>query len=944
MYYFAQFRPDKKEAWRMIDERQLQSLQQPPAFMTVLKIDQDPEQLAEAGEDPVDHVKYLGPMFWDFDGPDIDVVLDDVRILLTWLKDRLEIDVAYIHCWLSGQKGVHITVPAEVWGVTSAMKILPLIYKQLAAVKSIPCLDTSVYSANRGRMWRCEGIPRPGTGTYKVGVTFQELMEMDADQYQVLVKGPRPPLSQPSPPKGTTFPMAESLFKSSRIAAQKLLRESRSGTGVSSEALAAIQGIPGCIEKLITEGDSAESNWNQAAMQLAAYIAGKYDRNDQTYMEELVEPFVVNVHSGSRNTERDRLSHMKDQLNRAFAGKLKFYVGALISVIGKPCGACPICNPAKASEQGVDMGETEFKYCELTKVKESPRGYLMAGENSFRTLTTFIFRPEKSFHDLEVDDNGEYRESQRKALAGTLIDDEGDSYEFTMPESAWRGRRDLSNAVEGWGTSTVIASDIEVQRMLRAIMRFSKESMDRITRTPVCGLLLERKGAGVVPHYVEAAGSCTQHGIRSRFVYTGKPDLSPTLMEGDYPYEDDEELHHAITGLVGCNEDHAIAAALGWAVACHFREHFHHCFNQFPLLNLSGNAESGKSSLAFLLFRINGMDYTRADYINCEVSSVFPILKYLSSSTTVPRLMEEFNPANIPAREYVRILGLLKAAWNRAPIPRGFLSGKEVKVTADRVSAPIVFASEQCPDMPAIKSRTVEVKMTSKALNVPEHTRCYRRAVKHQDALLRLAKALVTKALHTSPEQVKRRMDELEHMVSDEIGHRPKFSYQTCLFGLAMLEETLREVGQKESADAIADLLPVLPAYLNRSTKTLKTDKRRSEVDKVLIAFGQMAETPDDLRYGLQAGIHYWRQGDMLYINLHSCMPRYLRYARGQGETPVIRDDRQMAPLLEGETYFDHLDHHPSHPSLPIHVINLAKAAEKGNILNHVFQDETEAE
>ena len=55
MFYFAQFRPDKKEAWRMLDERQMGSLSQTPAFITVLKLDQDPEQLAEAGEDPIDH-------------------------------------------------------------------------------------------------------------------------------------------------------------------------------------------------------------------------------------------------------------------------------------------------------------------------------------------------------------------------------------------------------------------------------------------------------------------------------------------------------------------------------------------------------------------------------------------------------------------------------------------------------------------------------------------------------------------------------------------------------------------------------------------------------------------------------------------------------------------------------------------------------------------------
>lgn len=49
MYYFLQFRPDKKEAWRLYTEEQLQSsdLPGPPAFQTVLMVDQNPEEVTE---------------------------------------------------------------------------------------------------------------------------------------------------------------------------------------------------------------------------------------------------------------------------------------------------------------------------------------------------------------------------------------------------------------------------------------------------------------------------------------------------------------------------------------------------------------------------------------------------------------------------------------------------------------------------------------------------------------------------------------------------------------------------------------------------------------------------------------------------------------------------------------------------------------------------------
>lgn len=237
MYHFLQFNPNKKEAWRLYDEKQLSELPQPPAFITVLRVDQDPENYAENGEDPLDHVKYLGPMYFDFDGADLDEVLDSVRAVLDALTRKLDISKDYIHCWLSGQKGVHITVPEQVFGIKGPMKALPLIYREVAATFKAPCLDMSVYSAGRGRMWRCENIARPGTGTFKVGTTVDELMDMDAEQYEVLVASARPPLARATPPKNVIHARAESILKTAKAAALQKIKAMKSSTVVPKDAL-----------------------------------------------------------------------------------------------------------------------------------------------------------------------------------------------------------------------------------------------------------------------------------------------------------------------------------------------------------------------------------------------------------------------------------------------------------------------------------------------------------------------------------------------------------------------------------------------------------------------------------------------------------------------------------------------------------------------------------
>src|ERR1051325_1712854 len=132
MFSFLQFKPNKKEPWRKYTAEQLITLPNPPAFQTVLTLDQDPEEVVENDLDPLDAVKYLGPMYLDFDDEDdLDHVLDDTRQVLDYLINKLDIPETMLNCWLSGGKGVHITIPEAVFGVKSPTKVLPLIYREI---------------------------------------------------------------------------------------------------------------------------------------------------------------------------------------------------------------------------------------------------------------------------------------------------------------------------------------------------------------------------------------------------------------------------------------------------------------------------------------------------------------------------------------------------------------------------------------------------------------------------------------------------------------------------------------------------------------------------------------------------------------------------------------------------------------------------------------------
>lgn len=950
MKYFLQFKPDKQDPWRPYTEEQLRDpskLPGPPAFQTVLMVDEDPTAVEERELDPLDIVKYFGPMYLDFDDAnDIDRVLDEVREVLDYLLGNLEIPEQFIHCWLSGGKGVHIVIPAAVFGIKSPTKFLPYIYREImltiqagSGLHLPSTIDQGVYSCGRGRMWRCEGIARPGKGTYKVATSVNELRQMDADMYATLVSNPRPKLAIEEPAKNVAYARCLELMKKAKVTATKRVKVMQAATTVPKEVFREFEGIPGCVQKLITEGDCDDSNWNQAALQLASYIAIRYEKSEEKeYLEELVYPFCRNVTSSSRS-EQERIKQVKLCLNRTFRGSFKFAPGAFIATIGGRCGGCPVCRPDIANGETDPDDAQPSQFNQDSKISWNQSGYWMIGENGRRRLTSFTFWPTVEVRDLESATNPDgsmgWRESPRRELQGLLIDDNGGIYrDVRIPERAWGSKRELISAFKGHGDALVFCGDGDTQYLLKAVTAFARakledKELEKMTRSAVCGIVFDRVDGRTIPHYVEAEGSVTSNEMRSSFRFSGNPRQSPALLGGRGPLQDDTELEIAITSLCQINEPVQTAMALGWFVASHFRQHIQFREPQFPILNISGNAEAGKTSMAMVMALVNGIDYSVAEYMNVEIGSDYPLRKYVSSSTTVPRLIEEVNPTLLGPR-YFKIAALLKASWNHAPVQRGHIGGdKELSISEDRVSAPLVYTSEQSALMPALRGRSVEVRLKSRTLADPERQRHFKQVVERKESLLRLAKALVTVAMRTSPGQLLEVFHGQDHLISAEIGARPRWGHKTCLTGLKMLMTTLDEF-EVGGSEEVKKLYNSLVEYLGGRVVEAERGRSTSEVDRVITTLNHMADESTEERYRLEPGRHYWRQGNSLYLVLQSCLQRYKMYQRLMGESVVIQAFDQLHNLIEGESYFERIEPFPGREETAVYVLNAQGLSKRG--------------
>ena len=143
-----------------------------------------------------DSYKY-GDFYLDFDTvieseEDYQKIKEDVYTSLKYLRLFLEIDISSIQFYFSGNKGIHLTVPAEVIGLKPHLA-LNQIYKEMAQDISRYCkhetLDIRVYDDKR--MFRMVNSINRKSGLYKIPLSPDEFKNLSYQEITELAKSPK---------------------------------------------------------------------------------------------------------------------------------------------------------------------------------------------------------------------------------------------------------------------------------------------------------------------------------------------------------------------------------------------------------------------------------------------------------------------------------------------------------------------------------------------------------------------------------------------------------------------------------------------------------------------------------------------------------------------------------------------------------------------------------
>lgn len=546
------------------------------------------------------------------------------------------------------------------------------------------------------------------------------------------------------------------------------------------------------------------------------------------------------------------------------------------------------------NEQGLVETETGYGFM-------NPMGQL-------RTISNFTFVPLKSFVEYVPNLS---RDVRTGTMVAVYIDGSYAGNSF-LDDRCWNSKAAFISAFTGLSNASFYGKDDDVQRMKAAIMT-NKNTGNTVRRVYSAGIHRERIGEEFVFTYVEPDWSIDQFGNQDTYQLSGKINGVSELKEiRDLGYKD-TKVSAALRYMLRSNTAVSVAQVLGWTMACFLKQHIFAFRNEFPLLSLHGEPGSGKTSTIGLFASLHGCDFRlESSPINLPTATSFVVWKFIAGTTTMPRLIEEFNKSKMP-RNYDIYAENFKACWNQHSVQRGSIDRKGAHgqstggafVEEIALTGPVALCSEQQIVMPALVERTIQIRY-SQAMR-KEYSQDFGMAQELANAgyYTPFARACYMEALGLTVEDVKKWITASEELVPKDMSTRPRYSYQVIFAGLRFFDY----IAKKYDLDCMKEFTSVLSeftSWISDNARELVSSKKISEVDIIMAKLNTMAALSSQegsVAY-LLSGVHYLIAKDYLYLDILTCHANYLRYTTSiEREIPVINNVKEFRELMRGEKY-----------------------------------------
>lgn len=301
-------------------------------------------------------VRY-GNLKLDFDSVDPGQALKDLQTLfLVHLPELFDLDPYSVKYFLSGGKGLHADIPAELFNSQAGDPHLPLIYKKLVTgwkeQFTLPTLDMSLYCMGKGKMFRIPNVKR-SNGRHKIPLSLEEVQGLPIKELEALSLSPRE--IDPVEVDLSPAPDLAALYRDCREKVKNEIKRQKSTPPIVNSLLPK-EGPP-CIKFILSELPKSEkTTFNLLVMNIINYFRNAGYNRDTAF--DKIYLFLANYpHSTEYTTPEKRVKHFEIQW-KYLEGKGYGFDCSYIKGFGFPgyafdCKKCALNTGPKGTEKAV---------------------------------------------------------------------------------------------------------------------------------------------------------------------------------------------------------------------------------------------------------------------------------------------------------------------------------------------------------------------------------------------------------------------------------------------------------------------------------------------------------------------------------------------------------------------------------------------------------------
>lgn len=917
-----------------------------PMFMTVLSVSKLVDDLSS--EEKL-KLAYAGPFYVDFDSEDEQLVIDKANEFLDKLVE-LGVDLFMCRLFTTGGRGFHVEVPPEIFmdkipkGGTTG---LPSIYREMALALAVNTLDLKIYSTGRGRMWRMPNVQR-SNGRYKVPVTVEEMRSMTPELAVEASSQPRDPV--PVKPAAFCVKLSIEFSKASQKVEELLKKRARFKPDPAMREKASSPSVQWMMAGL---GIKASAGFQEIATQLAiaAVAAGLSEDRFVVECSGLIENHQSDSQrygSPARRAEELRRMHRYMDGNACY----EFSVGAIKTLLTHPApdldGIAATSEEVKAE---IEYAETQLndpeklvdqdEYADVAKgVTLSKYGIYMDGEFGKKRICAVSF---DAASVLKSSDN-----DQIIGYDATVLVNGRAVGNVTLELDMFSGLVPFNRFVSKYGHAFQ-GNDAQVRTVM---MRFVEQAKKKGNISYV----VTREGLDIVniPHHdnellrepflvwadnhgVQLEPRVSDTGLKIKFAgypdprgifktdISNAPRLGPWLEEPG----NKELLGDTLEHLFSCQRPEVLGKALGWYVACYWKQLFQKHYGKFPLLHINGPAGLGKSEMQVGLA---SLFYWKSEPRPLSPGSTnFALLQHLMASSSIPLILDEYKPHVMLKPRVDALKGLFRDVYNQRDQARGGGSREsdDYRVLQfSQMAAPMVFIAEAAEEEAAVMERVVLVTLArpaqSQNLKNHAHWQSFWRS-RHLLGILGqyLAGGIVAEG---SSDDFIAEFDEMyatakgRFMLSEadlrggltaeqlqdkqNTKERPVFNHTVAKFGFRQLRKVVSDIFGSRFDAVMNDMEEGTYARLHdlHAATTPEYIKVLSEI--VSMSHHVEGDRPDSIRRGHEYAFAKLGGRDCVEIAVRTAYHRYRMYCRSTGLEALFSGAESFAHSIQDSAAF----------------------------------------